>query len=77
MSIVMRSGMATVISVVFKEIVVHWIVVGIMMSTMFWEVMVIMVISVSFPTSSMVIMMSWVMIIMDIMVLSISIVMVG
>ena len=51
--------------------------VGIMMSTMFWEVVVIMVISVSFPTDSMVIMMGWVMIVMHIVVFSVAIVMVG
>ena len=96
MCIVMRSGMTTVISVVFKEIVVSWCVgvmmrivvdsmlweivvhwnMGIMMDSVLWEVVVIMVISMGFPTSSMVIMMGWVVVVMHIVVFSVAIVVV-
>ena len=56
---------------------VHWIVMGIMMSTMFWEVVVIMVISVGFPTDSMIIMMGWSVVVTHIVVFSVAVVMVG
>ena len=77
-SIVMVNwAMSIMMDSVLWEIMVHWIVVGIMMSTMFWEVVVIMVISVGFPTDSMVIMMCWSMVVTHIMVFPVAIVVVG
>ena len=78
MSIMVRSGMATVVSVVLKEVVMSWgmsVMVSIMVDSVLWEVVVIIMISVSFPTSTMVIMMHWSMVVRHIMVFSISIVM--
>ena len=50
------------------------IMVGVMMHTVLWEVVVIIMIAVSFPASSMVIVMGWGMVVTHIVVLSIAIV---
>ena len=84
MGIVMRCGMATMVSVFLKEVMVKWsvgvmmgIMVGFMMHTVLWEVLVIIMIAVSFPASSMVIVMGRGMVVTHIVVLSIAIVVMG